>query len=117
MRNLSLIRGIRGVPTRILKHIAHDDARGDGVVITQADVRAELFVLGTQSLEMADDFVFAHTLADVEVLRQTDFGSDDFVDKLFLRFHADDLEHLFSVGCGGPVVAFDKVVSNHFAVF
>ena len=116
LRNLSLIGSIRGVPTRVLKDIAHDDARGDGVVVTQADVGAELFVLGTEGLEVADDFVFAHAFADVEWFRQTNLGSDDFVDKLFLRFHADDLEHLFSIRCGRAVVAFDEVVSNHFLI-
>ena len=114
LRNLGLIGSIRGVPARIFKDVAHDDARGDGVVVAQADVGAELLVLGAQCLEVADDFVLVHAIADVEVFRQTDFGSDDFVDKLFLRFHADDLEHLFSVGCGGAVVAFDEVVFNHF---
>ena len=97
MRDLSLVGSIRGVPTWVLKDVAHDDARGDGVIVAQADVAAELFVLGTQGLEVADDFVFAHAFADVEVFRQTDFGSNDFIDKLFLRFNADDLEHLFSI--------------------
>jgi hypothetical protein len=34
-----------------------------------------------------------------------------------LRFHADDLEHLFSIRCGGAVVAFDEVVSDHICLF
>ena len=41
------------------------------------------------------------------------FGGNDFVDMLFLRFHADDLEHLFSIRCGRSIVAFDEVVSDN----
>ncbi len=113
LRNLGLIGSVRGVPAWVLKDVTHDDARGDGVVVAQADVAAELLVLRADGLEVADDFVFAHAVADVEVFRQADLGSDDFVDKLFLRLDADDLEHLFSIRCGGAVVAFDEVVSDH----
>jgi hypothetical protein len=35
--DLGLIRGVRGVPARILQHVSLDDARRDAVVVAEAD--------------------------------------------------------------------------------
>ena len=44
LRDLRLVRRVRRVPARVLHHHPQDDARRDGVVIAEADVRAERLV-------------------------------------------------------------------------
>jgi hypothetical protein len=67
LRNLSLIRGIGGIPFWILKHVALDDSWKNCLVVTLSDVGLVNFVGGHNLLHVSED--------DVLRVKTNEFGT------------------------------------------
>ncbi len=77
LRNLRLIRGVGGVPRRILEYVAHDRRRNGVRIVAHSDERAELAVLVGYGADVRREFVFAHSVADGERLFEPDALRND----------------------------------------
>ena len=97
LRDLGLVRRVRCVPSGILHHHPQDDARGDGVVIAEADVGAERSVPARESAEAAQVMVFALRRRQVQRPLEADGRRDRFVNQRLERRCADRLEHAIAV--------------------
>ena len=53
LSNFSLVRGVLGVPTGILKNIAGNNRRGNRTIIAEADIGAENLVFGRDGFQFA----------------------------------------------------------------
>ena len=58
LTDLGLVRGVGGVPRRVLEDVADEDRRGEGVVVAEADHRRRDGVLGCECSEFGEHFVF-----------------------------------------------------------
>ena len=65
--DLRLIRGVRGVPGRVLQHVAADDGRGDGVVVAQADHRGEHLVPAGHPAQLGQGLGFGERIRQAEL--------------------------------------------------
>ena len=114
LADLSLVRGVAGVPGRVLQDVPLDDRRDDGGIVTAADVSiAGGFDLVAVRLEQLDHVCLAQAAAfgvlvqllghprvvvrgDVHRLRGQDVGGEDLLHEAIDGLHGgvEGLEHL-----------------------
>ena len=93
LRDFSLIRRVRRVPTRIFQDVAEDHLRRDGVVITHADEAAEDLVLRCEAFEFAQEEGFVGGGWKVQILREADGGRDRLGDEIVEGCGSHRLQH------------------------
>ncbi len=105
LRDLRLVRGVGGVPGRVLHDVAEDDRRREGAVVTEADHRGEDLVAVREGAQFGEDLGLAAGLGQAEGLGALDDVRHRGRRELVERAVADLREHL-GAGLGvGPDVA------------
>ena len=95
LRNLGLIRSVRGVPRRVLEHVAQDYSRRSRAVIPHTDQAAVDFILAADLTDVVCKFILAHAFSrQIERFFETDRRRNDLRNQLFDTFHSDHPEHL-----------------------
>ena len=106
-----LVGGIGRVPTRVLQHVAEDDAWGIRVVVAEADVGAEQAVLRGDTAQVAEEGVLGGARRQVERRVQADAGRNGFVDQAVQRGRPDHRQHGGGIGSvGTDVTRLEDVV-------
>mmetsp|Transcript_17838 Transcript_17838/g.43649 ORF Transcript_17838/g.43649 Transcript_17838/m.43649 type:complete len:447 (+) Transcript_17838:1870-3210(+) len=77
LRDFGLVRGVGGVPRRVLEEVPQDDRGGDCVVVASADERLVDLVLVHHFLEHGEGVGFAHPLRAPQLRARADRGGDD----------------------------------------
>ena len=114
LTNLGLVGRVAGVPTWIFEHIAHDDGRGDGAVVSHADIGAEEFVLPSQSTAMVKELVLVDAIGQRQRFAWADVRRYSLINQLLHRAYADGLQHFLHIGLvRDTIVAGCKVIGNH----
>ncbi len=108
LRDLGLVRGVGGVPARVLKNVAGDDGGGGGAVEAQADERAEIAVLAGNLLEAGQVGLLADGGIEFQGLLQEDILGNGLLDEFFERGNAQHFEHLLLLGRPRAVVSVNK---------
>ncbi|MNK58924.1 hypothetical protein D3C87_780230 [compost metagenome] len=111
LRNLSLVRGVGGVPGRVFQHVAQDHVRGERAVVTLADEAAEDLVLVGDRADLGQCLHFGQRRGQRQRCRRLDPDRDDRIGQRIQRGVADHLEHLRDFGVVGADVAFDEGVA------
>ena len=111
--NLGLVRGVRGVPSRVFKDVAGNHGRGDAVVVAHPDIGTENLVLGSQFVKMVQVLVFVHRFGQVHRLGKADGCRDGLFDQFVHAFDPDGFEHLLRLLGVRPVVTTGEVVCYH----
>jgi hypothetical protein len=93
LRDLRLVRRIRGVPGGVLQDVALHDRRRDGAVVAEPDHRAHDGVEARQAAQLADDRGLRRGRVEPQRSLRTDRWGDGHVDERVERRVADDLEH------------------------
>ena len=114
--NLWLIRCVSGVPARIFHHVAQDDRRNDGVVVTQTDVALENLVAVGQRAQVRQRLEFGFAVGDVQKRLAQQVSRHNVGGQGVQSFSADGVQHGggFVVVQAGTVrgdMATDKVVA------
>ena len=91
--DLGLIRRVRRVPAGVLHHHPQDHAGGDGVVVAQADVRAEHPVARGQLGQPRQKEMLLLGARHVERFPEADAARHHLVDQRVERRHANRREH------------------------
>ena len=104
LRDLRLIRRIRGVPRRILDHVALDDRRGHRVRIPHADERAEHLVLRSHRAKIRQDLMLRLTRSDRQLALEANGCRNRRVDELVECREPDRRDHFVYVGGAWPDV-------------
>ncbi len=109
LRDLSLIRGVGGVPARILQQVAPDRLRRDRVVVAGADVAAPDLVARGYRGQFGQRAGFGDRLADRQRFAlggvEQDGGRHRVFDQRAPRVVADGCQHLGFLGDRGADVA------------
>ena len=100
--DLSLVRRVGRVPSRILEYVALDGRRKDGAAEAKTDVAAEHLVLRTEGAHVVQVFAFGHRRAHVQFPAADAFRHGS-IDQFIEAAYADGLEH----GGGLVVVGTD----------
>nr|GEU28245.1 hypothetical protein [Tanacetum cinerariifolium] len=115
LRNLGLVRRVRGVPGRVLEDVTQDDARRGGVVVALADQRLEDLVFRGDLFQPRQRFAFRQRLR-VRAQRQrglvADVGRNDGVDQGGAGRIAERRQHGLLFGGVRADVARDKGVAG-----
>ena len=115
--NLRLVRGVGGVPARILENIAQNHRRGVGVVMTHTDVGTVNLVLRHQGVNVVEVFALGHAFRQVQRLGQADSGGNRLLDQFIHRLNANHFQHLLLFGLARTIVSANKVVFNYHIDF
>ncbi len=110
--DLRLVGGVLGVPARVLKNVAGDDARGNGAVVAHAHETAEDLVAAGDALQVLQVVVLADGRGDVEVLAVPDVVGHRLVHQLVQGIDADGGEHFGRFGGRGADVAVAELVET-----
>ena len=110
LRNLSLIRSISGVPTRILQNVSLDHLWHMSPVVTHADVRLVDFVLLTKFLQLTQRLRLRKRSSQIKFFSQQNISRNGRSDKLRQRRRANRLQHHFDLVRTRTKVAIDKFV-------
>ena len=114
LADLGLVRRVGGIPTGVLKHIALDDRRGDGTIVTHTDIGLIQLVLLSQRAATVQELILIDAVGYGHRLLQTDGGRHSLVDKFFHRTDTDFFQHLLFVSrVGDTVVSRGEIVANH----
>ncbi|ENO95722.1 putative metal-dependent RNase [Thauera phenylacetica B4P] len=111
LRDLGLVRGVGGVPGRVLEHVAQDDRGREGVVVARADERAQHPVLARDRAQQRQRLGLAAAFGQGQRRDRQDGGGDDLVDQLVERVEAEHVEHGARLGGVRAHVAADEVVA------
>ena len=111
LRDLRLVRGVGGVPGRVLEHVAQDDRGREGVVVARADERAQHPVLARDRAQHRQRLGFAAAFGQGQRGRRQDGGGDDLVDQLVERVEAEHVEHGARLGAVRAHMAAGEVVA------
>ena len=102
--DLRLVRGVGGVPARILEDVALDHLGHEGAVVPHPDERGEDAVLLPHAAEGAERLALGARRGDVERAAEPDRLGHDGVDEVIERLVAEDAEHLLDLVLAGPEV-------------
>ena len=116
LRDLRLVRGVRGVPGRVFEHVAADHARRHALVVAEADHLGLGAVARGKGPQLGQHLGLARGRRDGEGLalgeRQTDRGGHGGRSKFGQRGVADRVEHRRLLGCGRTDVAGDELAEE-----
>ncbi|MNO93648.1 hypothetical protein D3C76_852510 [compost metagenome] len=110
--DLRLVRGVRGVPGRILQQIAQDRRGGVARVVTLADMVAKQLVLAGDGLERGQRLRFALPFAQLKYTGALDAVGDHVVDQRFEGVVAGERQHGIDVAFARADVAGDEFVGG-----
>src|SRR5699024_4942752 len=115
--NLRLVRGVGGVPARVLHHVAADHRGGDRVVVTVTDELLDRLILRRHRLERGESIGLAQRDGQGGRLLQNDGGRKGGLRERSGGLIAQEVEDLLGIAAVGPDVAVDKscVISSHQA--
>ena len=100
LRNLRLVRRVRGVPAGVLKNVALNHRRNEGVVVAQPDVRTKHLVLVGYRAEFVEHIVLRSCRPHVERATKADVLGNRCIHELVERVISKRLEHRVHVGPG-----------------
>jgi glycine dehydrogenase (decarboxylating) len=112
LRDLRLVRRVRGVPAGVLEDVPLDHRRRVGIVIPVAQIRAEDPVLPGDRPHRLERLVLGAALVDGERPARPDRRGDGRVDELVERRGAEHGEHLRHVALARPDVARNEAVGG-----
>ena len=115
LRDLRLVRGVLGVPSRVLEDVAQDDGGNVGAVVSGPLVGLEHLVLGRHRLEIVEKLGFGERLGPLAHVHggcPANVGWYGCVHERVHRVEADVLGHLSLVGFRRGVVAALEAVKN-----
>ena len=98
LRDLGLVRRIRGVPRGVLEHVAQDHGRRDRVVVAEPDERREHLVAIREPVQTFEHLGLGHRVASRERLVLADRVRHGRVDERGQRLVAERAEHVFARG-------------------
>ncbi len=110
LRDLGLVGRIRGVPGRVLQHVAGDHLRQPGRVVAHADVVAKDAVAGGQLAQARQRLRFPHRRIECERGLQPDRVRDDRIDQRGQARLTQADEHRVDFGLGRADVPSDEVL-------
>ena len=105
LRDLRLVRRVRGVPGGVLEDVAQDHARRVGLVVALPDERLHHHVLLGDAAQARERLAFGARRADAHGVAAADGGRNDGIDELGARAEAQHAQHGGLVGRVGPDVA------------
>ncbi len=108
LRNLRLIRRVRGVPRGIFEDVAHDDAGRMRAVVALSDHRVQHPVLGGDGLQSRERLELRHRRGKRQRRRTADGSGNDRVHQCRARPLAEHGEHRRLIGRRGADVARDE---------
>lgn len=108
LRNLCLVRCVRGVPGRVFQDVAQDHLRRMGAVIALADKGALHLILAGNRADLGQRLFFGDRVGQRERSRQFDVARHDGVGERIQRRVANHLQHLRDFRVVGADVAFDE---------
>ena len=114
LADLGLVRRIGGIPAGVFKHVALDDGRGNGVVVTHTDIALEELVFLGQATAAVQKLVFVDTISDGHGFVETDRGGHSLVDQFIHGVDTDGFQHFFFVGgFRNAIVTRCKIIGYH----
>ncbi len=106
--DLGLVRGVRGVPGRVLHDVAQDDRRGEGPVVAEADHRVEDLVAVGQGAQLGQHLGLGARVRQVQRVGVLDHVGDRGGRQFVERSVTDLGEHLGPrLGVGSDVALFE----------
>eukprot|EP00960_Hanusia_phi_P006567 187797-Hanusia_phi.AAC.3 len=103
--DLRLVRGVGGVPTRVLDDVPEDGRRSDRVVVAHSDVRLVQLVLRDHVEQLEAGIRLGHGLADLEGGAVADGAGDGLFDQLAHGGGSNSGEHVLLFVIAGPIVS------------
>ncbi len=88
LRDLSLVRSVLRIPSRVFENVPLNHPRCDTVVVPHADQRAINLVLGRDALESRKNGLLALTVGNVQGLPKTDIRWNGRIDECVERLVA-----------------------------
>jgi hypothetical protein len=110
LRDLRLVRRVRGVPGRVFQDVAEDDVRRVGAVIALADEAAEHLVLRRDGADLRQRLDFGEAAGQGQRRGRLDRRRHDRIGQRLQRVVADHPQHRRDLGVVGADVAFDERV-------
>nr|GFD51814.1 hypothetical protein [Tanacetum cinerariifolium] len=108
--NFWLIRGVGGVPGRVLQQVAQDRRRRVGVVVTLADEGLEQLVLAGDGFDVSQGVSFALTGRQAQYAGAFDGFRDDAGAQGFQGVETQGREHRFLIVGARADVTGDELV-------
>ncbi len=94
LRHFRLIRGISGVPARVLQHITQDHRRQLHGGVTHANVRLKALVTTGQGFQFSERGIFGGGLPHLRRCDELNIFRHDLPDQRVERFCANAVQHL-----------------------
>ena len=117
LADFSLIGGIGGIPSGVLKNIALDDTRSDRIIIAHADIGLEQFVLVGQLTAAVEEFILIDAIGYGHRFFQTNGCGHSLVNQFVDGANTDFLQHFFLFGSlAHTIVSLGKIVANHIVI-
>ena len=108
LRDLGLVRRVRGIPARVFQHVAQDHVGQQGRMVAQADEGLGDGILGGHLLEGGQCLHLGHRGGQRERAVQADRGGDGLADQLVEAGDAQLRAHGGAVGVVRPDMAADE---------
>ena len=117
LADFSLVRGVGGIPTSVLKYIALDNSGGNGAVVTHTDIGLIQFVFLSQRAATVQELILVDAIGNGHRFFKADSSRHSLVDKFIHRTDADFFQHLlFFNRVGDTVVSRGEIVTNHIVM-
>src|SRR5699024_8281377 len=115
--NLRLVRGVGGVPARVLHHVAADHRGGDRVVVAVTDELLHRLILRRHRLERGERISLAQRVGQADRSLLSNGGRKGGLRERCGGLIAQVIQTLLGIAAVGPDVAVDKscVISSHQA--
>ena len=110
LADLGLIGGVRGVPGRVLKHVALNDRRRDCAVVALPDQAGALNVAVSKAAQFAQHILHGSAAGQRQVALHTDGGRNGLREQRLDRVDAEDRQHVRLFLRSGADVPADEVV-------
>ena len=112
LTDLGLVGRVRGVPSRVLEHVAQDHGGRDRVVVAEPDERREHLVAAGELPQPRERSGFGKRLGQVEGSRFADHSRHRGVDELIQRPVTQDREHRGLVAGARTDVPVDERIQS-----
>ena len=112
LAHLGLVRRVRGVPRRVLEHVAQHHRRGDGAVIAHSDHGDERTVPAGHRAQGLHRLALGQRRVEGERLVVSNRDRDGPAEKVGEGRNADDFEHRLDVLRGGTDVARCEIIPH-----
>ena len=115
--NLRLVRGVGGVPARVLHHVAADHRGGDRVVVAVTDELLHRLILRRHHLERGERIGLTQRVGQADRPLLSNGGRKGGLRERCGGLIAQEIQDLLGIAAVGPDVAVDKscVISSHQA--